>query len=277
MKSATNWCYKQSSPFALPLGGVNELIAQATESAGFASLFSFFEQHHRLLGSHAPVALSAANRYLRQKFGASANSDEPIYQKIHNALEDSFRNNDTIVRPWLEQEIVACFPGNLRFACDLYGAFARKTSLAGEIRQVIRRETEAHFGHQPAQRFAEGFDPEYPWTFYHLLFAYGDEPTDVLVARGEDWQFLVPIILEGLKIAADIMMPAVLFAFSEARPGSGRPITHVELKEPLIAGFFGEERQAFLRLAASYSPRADLTASWSDRLKLSVAAAQKQL
>lgn len=256
---------------------LSALVDQALASDAFAGLLGFFEQHHQFLREHALSVLSTMHGCLRQKLGSATNDDEHSYQLVRNALGRNFWHNDNLVQPWLEKEIIACFPGHLRLACDLFLFFGRRTGFAGEIRKVLHREAVKHFSGQPGIKFTQGFDPHYPWTLYHLLFAYGDEPADLLVARGEDWQFLVPVILDGMKNASNVMVPAALFAFGDGKPGSGMPLTHVELRESLIDEVFGEQRPEFLRLAANYSPPADLAESWSDRLQFSIVAAQKQL
>lgn len=255
---------------------LSALVDQAVASDAFAGLLGFFEQHHRLLREYTLPVLSTVHGRLRQKFGAAANDDERSYQLVRNALGRNFWHNDTLVQPWLEKEIIACFPGHLRLACDLFSFFGRRTGFAGEIRRVVRKEAERHFAGQPGIKFAQGFDPIYPWTLYHLLFAYGEKPADLLVARGEDWQFLVPVVFDGMKHAPDIMIPATLFAFGEGMPGSGMPLTHVKFREDLVAEFFGSRSQEFFLLAANYTPRSDAPKNWAARLHLAIKASKEK-
>lgn len=255
---------------------LQKLVERVSESDSFASLLAFFEEHHRLLSDNAPAVLSAVHVRLREKFGASANGEVKFYQLIKYPLSRSFYHVDTVIKPWLEKEIVACFPKHLRLASDLYDFYARRTSFASEVRTVIHQQVEHHFSEKSGREFALGFDPGFPWTLSHLLFADGDDSAESLMARPSDWQFLVPVILGGMQDAPDVMIPAALFAFCDGKPGPGMPLTHAEFRQHLTEEFFGENIAEFYKMASSYDPKSSLVpVNHRRRLEFSIEAAKK--
>ena len=143
---------------------------------------------------------------------------------------------------------------------------------------MIHGEVERHFAKQPGTSFAHGFDPLYPWTLYHLLFAYGDQPANTRLARCEDWQFLVPVVLDGMRHAASIMVPAALCAFFEELPMPGVAAPEVGFRDNMVRDFFGERAREFYSLAAQYdlgsSPLKDNTLK---QLTLAVNAAKNKV
>jgi hypothetical protein len=89
------------------------------------------------------------------------------------------------------------------------------------------------------------------------LFAYGDyrdQAAEAFLARGEDWQFLVPVVLDGMRNAADIMVPAALAAFFVAPSMPDVADSKAGFRDQLVSDFFGNQVGDFFALAAGYNP-----------------------
>lgn len=134
-----------------------------------------------------------------------------------------------------------------------------------------------HFAGQPCEAFAEGLDPLFPYTLYHLIYAYGDQPAEELIARSEDWLFLAPVILDAMRSVPDRMIPAVLVTFWEDNSRGG-VLTSVNLRNTAVAEFFGARAIEFYQLAAHAKVRnAEWEPKLSKRIELSILAAQQFL
>jgi hypothetical protein len=96
-----------------------------------------------------------------------------------------------------------------------------------------------------------------PPLAYHLLFAYGDyrdQVAESFFARGQDWQFLVPVVLDGMRNASSIMVPAALAAFFKELPMSGEAGSPEGFRDGLLSDFFGRQVNDFFSLAAGFDP-----------------------
>jgi len=246
-------------------------------SVAYSELLAFFSEHCSISDVERQAIFSAVHEDMRLRFGPAASTGVGNYDVVYGTLSEPLRRNAEAGMAWLQQEIDRCLPRNLRLACELYGDFARRTAHAGRIRVFIRDQAQKHFAEQSGEALAEGLDPLFPYTLYHLIYAYGDQPAEELIARSEDWLFLAPVILDAMRSAPDRMIPAALVTFWEDNARGDIP-TSVTLRHANVTEFFGARATEFYQLAAHAKVGND---AWepklSKRIELSILAAQQFL
>jgi len=254
-----------------------EIARKINNSSAYGGLVAFFAEHHELPISDRQAILSGFHETMRREAGAAATLDVSSYRVVHRPLSGPFRNDPDLLVPWIEHEIACCLPGCLRLACDLSGGYAHERWHAKRVRVFFRDQVQKHFEGKPGKVLADGLAPLFPHTLFHLIYAYGEQPAEELVARSEDWLFLAPVILDGMKNVPERMIPAVLVTFGWDVPGVGIP-TSVTLQHDVISQFFGDRVSEFYQLAAQAKVGND---AWgpqlSKRIELSILAAQQFL
>lgn len=110
-----------------------------------------------------------------------------------------------------------------------------------------------HFEGASGEKLAAGLDRDFSWTLSHLLFAFREGPADVMLTRGSDWAFLVPVILDGIKTNPDVIGLSIVHAFFE----SGSPdvqLTSLDFRTNDVRDYFGEKSDEFYSLIANINP-----------------------
>jgi hypothetical protein len=206
-----------------------------------AALVGYFAEHSTMAVGHEERIQSALLQLIREECGNRATDQVTAYRELGWSVLKRFSHDDGRLMPWLEKEIGLCFPNNLRLACELSADHGRKNP---EVRRWMVRFAQTHFEDQTGSTLNNALDPTYPWTLYHMLFAFGEGPPDVMLTRGSDWAFMVPLILEGMKAyPAVIGLAAGRCFFQSAHPGAD--LSRLHFRQADVSDYFGDRANEF--------------------------------
>jgi hypothetical protein len=99
---------------------------------------------------------------------------------------------------------------------------------------------------------ADALDPVSPWTLNNLFFAYGANESEQMLTRGEDWKFLMPVLLDGMRTNPNVLVPTAVFTFFQI--GAGVSMGQLDFRDDVVQDFLGEKKGEFYAIIAGFNP-----------------------
>jgi hypothetical protein len=253
--------------------GVSGLADLMMREPRTGALVNFFVEHSSLARGQEEAIQSGLLEKIRETFGNKANDRTPAYASLGWGLVKRFSYDDGRLNPWLIRELEACFPGHIRLACELTGDHGRKTPM---FRRELIRLARMHFENVRGEKLAAGLDRDFPWTLYHLLFAFGEGPPEIMLTRGVDWEFLTPVIIDGIKTHPRIVgLAAARTFFQSASPDV--KLKALDFRTDDVSDYFGDQTKEFYALISGISPLVFADTSWAEFMNHAAECAKKHI
>lgn len=253
--------------------GVSDLADLMMREPRTGGLVNFFVENSSLARGQEEAIQSGLLEKIRATLGNKANDRAPAYASLGWGLVKRFSHDDGRLNPWLIRELEACFPGHLRLACELTGDHGRKAPM---FRRELIRLARMHFENARGEKLAAGLDRDFPWTLYHLLFAFGEGPPEIMLTRGVDWEFLTPVIMDGMKTHPGIVgLAAARTFFQNASPDV--KLEALDFRANDVSDYFGDKAKEFYALIAGISPLVFADTSWAEFMNHAAACAKKHI
>jgi hypothetical protein len=198
--------------------------------------------------------LSGIYAVMRERWGARASSERsPGFFAPWRLIRDQERPET--FAPWITDELEKCIPGHLRLLKDIYyywlGSDRHNKAEREKPRHVIWKSLKHAWEQMPPSIIADGFDPTFPYTLFHIIFTSDCErPDTVPYGRVEDWTWTGRILLEACHLSPQVMIPQVVFALHQISAELSREADY-RFDDHVLNCLFGQNVPEVLRLIAN--------------------------
>lgn len=234
---------------ALEPASVAELAREITRSE-FVS--DAFEHLARPLGfKQALPLLTEVYRVLRLDFAAKAHMNAAPGVFAPYRMVDDLRPAE--FEGWLINEMAKCIPGHLRLLNDIYHYWLGSNRHTLQERDAPRKAMfdalKLAWSRMEPAEIAEGFDPRYPFTLFHLIrTSEYVNPSQVPFGTFKDWAWSGEPLVKSARICPDVMVPQILMALNQDSQ-RGSEILKYELDRKGLSEWFGELGGDVIKLA----------------------------
>lgn len=217
--------------------------------------------------------LSEVYEVIRQRSGARLSRDEhpgffaPWRLVIHNRPQ--------AFEAWLVGELEKCIPMHLHLLTEVYyfwlGTDDHKFDERVRARQSILNSLRAAWSRMPAAEIANGFDPTFAYTLFHIFFTSDyQKPETVPLSNIQDWAWSGSIVFAAARANPSIILPQVIIVLNSAI-NRGRDIPTFTLDGKILEPWFGSSaKDILLLIAAGFEISSELSAQEQYLLRVAI-------
>ncbi|HEV2696257.1 MAG TPA: P-loop NTPase fold protein [Verrucomicrobiae bacterium] len=232
-----------------------------------------FEQHSKALRDERLLMLaSAVYATIRNKIGCEADRDSNGFSEVWRVVEKRMRWQDAYGR-WPVGEIEPCLHRHLRLLTDIYYFWLvrEKIAVQRDFRKALLQACKSKFHKIPASEFVDAFDPNFPFTLFHLIFTseFKEKPRPPLMGY-RFWKWMAPLLVESIKVNPIKFAPQVAVLLEAKMPSGRDPSQPVDFQFDLkfLENFFGNLKYNIL---TELSKPIEYPWSFDPRLKAALA------
>jgi KAP-like P-loop domain-containing protein len=232
-----------------------------------------FDHFARPLGfEEAFPLLAEVFAVFRQDFGPKAHLHSapgvfPAYRLVNHTKPEGFEG-------WLIGEMTKCIPGHLRLLNDIYYLWMDPNRSIPDERAAPRKAVfeaiKLVWTQMEPKSIADGFDPMYPFTLFHLIRTPDFAGTSqVPFGAFTDWAWSGKPLLKAAHARPAIMLPQILIALNQDSQ-RGSEIPKYQLNGEGLSDWFGESAAELLELAAKGCDLADMDVQMKYLINLAI-------
>lgn len=230
--------------------GVQSLGEKFADSNEFAELILFFENFNRRIENETLLRIASVVLQRMAPLHHYPDQAAPSLTTLKLWLHKVIPFSDSNYTDWLASEIESCLPSRLPDANWLFFNFAREKLQSDQflkLRQYFVLSVRRHFEFMSPADFARCFEANYPYSLSQLIRIDRKVYAPECLTNFSDWIWLRNLLLEGMRLGPQVLIPQVIGAFGEFGPEGGMP-TWFKFEESGLKEVFGEKIDEALQL-----------------------------